>query len=294
MFTVAITGDMGSGKSTLARVWKGLGANVVDLDEVAKRQWSQPDVIKEIKSRWGDSIYSDDVPDFAKIARIIFNNDDEYNFAMTLLYPGTLIDATRIARDLKGWIVLEIPLLFEVGWFDLIDCVICVTSTADLRAARNTVRGWEGDEISRRERFLIGSSKKQAMSDMVLCNVGSLDAWEARARELGDLMRRMSTVHELRTRCDTPETAEKIAASLLKDRIVASADIRQTLSRYWWNGALIKRDEWALYCLTMEKNLRRAMESIRHNHTYDLPAITATEVMRSDFQTLKWVIESCS
>jgi len=294
MFTVAITGEVGAGKSSLAKIWGELGANVFDLDAIAKKQWSLPCVTEKVIKRWGPDIYKDGTPDFRKISDLAFGRNDDYEFAMSVTHPGTIADITKEVHNLGGWTVMEIPLLFEVGWFDLIDCVICVTSTDDLRVKRNAARGWDEEEMLRRERFLIGSNKKQAMSDMVLCNIGGIEAWEARARELGELMRKMASVHELVTFCSTLEEAELIADKLVENRLAAAASITDAASTYRWKGKVSRAQEWLVRALTIERNLRRAMECVRQNHSYELPVVSGREVLRSDFQTLKWVVENCS
>jgi dephospho-CoA kinase len=293
MFTVALTGEIGAGKSTIARVWRDLGASVLDADIIAKDQWSDPEIMAKIKLRWGNEVEKDGVPDFKKIAENLFSNDEEYKFATGLIHPVTIEKMAKMARSLNGWVVVEIPLLFESGWFDLIDCVICVTTTDELKVSRNMQRGWTTDEIARREAFLIGSSKKQAMSDMVLCNIGSIEAWEARAKEIGELMLKMSSVHELKTICPDRENAERIAEALVSSRLVASVDFREIQSIYRWKGHVKNIPDWSLECFTTLKNLRPAMMTIRQNHSYEQPILTATEVLHADFATLKWIVESC-
>jgi dephospho-CoA kinase len=243
--------------------------------------------------RWGPEVYSDGQPDFGKIAEKVFAKEEDYRFALSLTLPGTKAEMVKLVRKVGGWIVLEIPLLFETGWFDLIDCVICVTSTDDLRVARNLSRGWREDEIALRERFMIGSSKKQALSDMVLCNVGSMEAWEARARELGELMLRMSTVHELATFCRDREEAARTASALVENGLAAGASVMEAGCTYRWEGDVNDLQVLNFRCLTTEKNLRRAMECVRQNNSCEPPVITVREVLRSDFSTLKWVVENC-
>jgi dephospho-CoA kinase len=296
MFTVALTGEIGAGKSTMARIWRDLGANVFDADTIAKEQWRSPEIIKKIKIRWGDDVIQDGVPDYGKIAEFAFSNDEEYQFTISLIHPATISKMAKTVHALSGWVVLEIPLLFESGWFDLIDCVICVTATDDLRISRNLDRGWGETELSRRERFLIGSQKKQSLSDLVLCNIGNMESWESRALELGELMRRMSSVYEIDTCCGQKTDAERIAKSLVENRLAARVSITEIRNIYRGEDKIQDSAEWNLRCLTTESALRRARENIRqnHSHVYETPAIIATEVRHSDFQTLRWVVENCS
>jgi dephospho-CoA kinase len=293
LFTVALTGEVNSGKSTLARVWGDLGANIIDSDTIAKEQWRRPDIIERAARRWGEGVVLGGEPDYKKIADIIFSSEEEHEFASALRHPATISEVAKRIQALSGWVVVEAPLIFESGWFDLIDCVICVTSTDELRTARNSLRGWGEDEIKRRERYLIGTAKKQSLSDMVLCNIGSIEAWEARAREMGEMMLRMSSVIELSTVCGRGDNAKLIASELIEGRLAASVSIVETASVYRWKGKVRDENEWRVVCLTTENASRRARECILHHHTYEQPVIFATEVRRSDFDTLKWVVDNC-
>jgi dephospho-CoA kinase len=293
VFSVVVTGEIGAGKSTLVKVWGEMGANVFELDALAKKYWSRPEIREAAERRWGAGVYENGTPVFKKIAEKVYKDFEEYRFSANLIHPPTMVEISREVRNVGGWVVVECPLLYETGWFDLVDCVVCVTSTDDLRMERSASRGWREEEIANRERFLMGSLKKQAMSDIVLCNIGGLEAWETRAREIGNLMLKMSTVHELSVFCKDHSESRRIASILLDRRLVAGANITEVESIYRWKGDINDVHEWRLCCYTTERNLRDAMECVRQNHSYEAPAVAASEVARSNYQTLKWVVENC-
>jgi dephospho-CoA kinase/uncharacterized protein involved in tolerance to divalent cations len=293
MFSVVVTGEIGAGKSTLTEVWRDMGANVFELDTLAKKHWSRPEIREAAERRWGAGVYENGVPVFRKIAEKVYKDFEEYRFSANLIHPPTMVEVSREARNVGGWVVIECPLLYETGWFDLADCVVCVTSTDDLRMERSASRGWSEEEMAVRERFLMGSLKKQAMSDIVLCNIGSLEAWETRAREIGTLMLKMSTVHELVVFCKDRSESRRIASVLIDRRLAAGTNMVEAESLYRWKGRINDVHEWRLCCYTTGRNLRDAMECVRQNHSYEAPAITVNEVARSDYQTLKWVVENC-
>lgn len=293
MLTVVLSGEVGAGKSTLARIWRSQGANVVGADEIAKEQWHQPEIVRQMTARWGDAALSDGRPDYAKIARVAFSNEEEYRFTNALIHPGTRVELKRRVSALRGWIVAEIPLLFEGGGHDWIDGVVYATAPLARRVAQNAHRGWDVEEIRRRERFLMDSAEKAQRADIVLANDGDLQAWTDKAEALGRLFARMADVCELSVHCGSPEEAEKIAERLLENRLIACANIGPVQSVYTWNGERHRAREWALVAKTTETALRPAMHLIRELHSYDLPAIATHELYRGDFATLRWVAESC-
>ena len=188
MLTVGLTGDVGAGKSTLSRVWEEMGATVIDADRVARDMWKLPDVQKKASERWGSDFFEGDLKSvFAKIAAKIFSEEEEYEFVSDLLHPATIAAIEKLVKDAKGWVVVEIPLLFECGRPEWMDFVVFVSATPEMRAERNASRGWDASEIKRRESRLMPRDEKIRKSDWVLENSGSKEEWETKARELGKI-----------------------------------------------------------------------------------------------------------
>jgi dephospho-CoA kinase len=293
VFIVGLTGDVGAGKSTISKIWHDMGANVINSDETAKRQWERPDVIRLATGRWGPGIIRGGVTDYQWIAERAFSSREDNDFVNSLIHPLVNAEILRLISAMRGWIVAEIPLLFESGGLDCADMVVYVTANGEARDARRSARGWDGGEIARRERFLMSSDEKAGMSDMVLRNDGDLSSWEDLARGVGRLMLAVSAVYEMSVSCGSLENAEKIASALIGEGLAACVNIAEEYSVYRWKGEVRRDREWSLVCKTTEANVRKAAKCIRANHTYELPAITAAEMSHSDFDTLKWIVESC-
>ncbi|MDR1514319.1 MAG: dephospho-CoA kinase [Synergistaceae bacterium] len=293
MLTVAVTGDVGAGKSHLVNIWASLGASVIDADAAAKAQWSRPEVLNSAVRRWGNGVLRDGAADFREIARCAFSDEDEYRFMNSLIHPGTRADISRAAASLRGLVVLEIPLLFESGGFGWADCIVYVSAPHDQRVRRNAVRGWDEEEIARRERFLSSRDEKMGKSDMVFVNDGDINRWEAKAHEWGLKLTAMASVHELSVCCASREDAQGLSSKLVEKRLAACVNISAVESCYRWKGELWNEPEWLMSCKTTGRALRAAMEFIRANHPYELPAITATELSRSDIRTLEWIVDCC-
>ena len=140
---------------------------------------------------------------------------------------------------------------------------------------------------------MIESSEKQAASDIVMENAGSLEEWEGRARELGALMLKMSSARELSVYCKDRDEARAIMSELVGGRLAAGANITGTESMYRWRGEIANSPEYLLRTFTVESCLREATQLIREMHSYELPAIMAREMGRADYRLLKWVVDNC-
>ncbi|MDO5116038.1 MAG: dephospho-CoA kinase [Synergistaceae bacterium] len=186
MSIVGLTGDVGAGKSTLCKEWGAMGAHIIDADSAARALWDEPDIQREAEKRWGTGFF--DAPHkelWAKIAAKIFTDEEEYRFAAALLHKRTIAELKRRAAALDGVVVVEIPLLYEGGHEGWLDYVVYAAAPFERRVERNAGRGWDAEELSRRERKLLPSAEKMSRADFVLINDGSEEEWREKARKLG-------------------------------------------------------------------------------------------------------------
>lgn len=82
--------------------------------------------------------------------------------------------------------------------------------------------------------------------------------------------------------------AKRIAAHLLKKRLVACANIFPVESLYWWKGKIEKSGEHALIAKTLEKNFEKVKREVKRLHSYDIPYIAKIKVnVNKAFE--KWI-----
>ena len=195
MLAFGLSGDVGAGKLTLARLWRERGASVLDADEVVRVLWTRADVLAAAVTRWGREILDSGgraVP--SEIASKAFADIEEYNWLCALLHPLVRLEMERAASSLEGWVVAEIPLLFEGGIPWWIDAAIYVTAPEEKRRERNAARGWNKDEIGRREAFLLPGGEKRSRADLVIHNGQTLETLTEEASRLAENFRRLSAL----------------------------------------------------------------------------------------------------
>lgn len=187
---LALTGGIGSGKSTVAELFRAHGALVISADRIA-RELLEPGASgwREIRRAFGDRFFdAAGRLDRAALRREIFTDRPLRARLDALLHP--LIRA-RIAALVAGaepsagpepsrtplfrGIVVEVPLLFEVGWQDDFALVVVVDSDREPAMARLMAR----DRISRVEAEAALAAQwplaeKLARADAVIDNRGEL------------------------------------------------------------------------------------------------------------------------
>ncbi|MGP1272270.1 MAG: dephospho-CoA kinase [Phycisphaerales bacterium] len=166
---IGIAGGIGSGKSTVARAFTDLGCLLYDADAEVAALYRRPEVLREIRSWWGDGVVVDGRPDRAAIARLVFNDPAERDRLQRLLFP-LLAEAraallVRATRDGVLGVVIDAPLLFEAGLDAECDAVVFVDTPRPIRVERVAARsGWDEAELDRRENAQWGLDAKRSRS----------------------------------------------------------------------------------------------------------------------------------
>lgn len=140
MLKIGLTGGIGSGKSSAAEIFSSLGITVIDADQIA-HQLTQFDsnCLNEIKQQFGEEfITSNGELDRKKMAQSIFSETSKKNSLEKILHPKIkqrMLQAIEEIRDAK-YIVLEIPLLFECDFIDLVDRIAVIDAEDETRMKR--------------------------------------------------------------------------------------------------------------------------------------------------------------
>lgn len=132
---VAITGGIGSGKSTALSIIKEEGFFVISCDEITKKTYEDSNFKKQLKKVFPTAITGEKRLSVNKkeIARLCFNNEENYKKLGDLLTMPVFTAAINKAKRLNGVVFIEIPLLFEYGLQDRFDRVIVIKRSLTAR-----------------------------------------------------------------------------------------------------------------------------------------------------------------
>lgn len=171
---IGLTGGIGSGKSTVAGYFAALGVPVYIADDEAKKILFLPHVVKEVAATFGNDILTDDIPDKAKIAALVFNNPEQLAKLNAIIHP-------KVAEHFKDWVLLntgklfvikEAAILFESGSYKDCDFIVLVTAPVDVRIQRVIDRdGVTRDKVLQRMENQWDDQKKLPLSDFIINNV---------------------------------------------------------------------------------------------------------------------------
>lgn len=93
--------------------------------------------------------------------------------------------------------------------------------------------------------------------------------------------------------CLSKKEARYVANSLLKERLVACANIIDGVeSFFWWKGKVDKSKESLIIIKTVMKNFGKIQKRIKKLHSYDVPEIIALEIGKGSSDYLNWISAS--
>lgn len=136
---IGITGGIGSGKTTVCQVFKIIGVPVFEADIVAGKLINSDSFIKnELIQRYGTDIYNTDRKiNREKLAGIIFNNDTELEKVNSIIHPAVRKEFINWMKNQNtGYVIHEAAILFESGFYKMMDFTILVTAPEVMRIDR--------------------------------------------------------------------------------------------------------------------------------------------------------------
>lgn len=97
---------------------------------------------------------------------------------------------------------------------------------------------------------------------------------------------------QVTTATGSAEEAERIARALVDERLAACVQVIGPIrSVYWWKGKVEDAQEWLCLAKTRKAVFPEIEAAIKRMHSYDLPEITAVDIVAGSAEYLKWAGE---
>ena len=174
---VGLSGGIACGKSTVLGFFREAGWQTVDSDAVVRELLATDAEVKtQLRSRWGEVVFTDGAVDHAAVAKRVFGNEGDLKWLEELLHP--LVRESWLASIAQApnanWLV-EIPLLFEKRLETRFDLTVCVASPPDMAADRMVARAYTKEQIEQRRNQQMPLDEKMELADYLISNAGSLE-----------------------------------------------------------------------------------------------------------------------
>ena len=87
MLKIGITGGIGAGKTTVCSVFQNIGIPVFNADNQAKTLLNNNKVIEYYHKEFGDAVFSNNLIDKVKLAKLIFSNTEALQKVNNFIHP---------------------------------------------------------------------------------------------------------------------------------------------------------------------------------------------------------------
>lgn len=167
----ALTGGIGTGKTFISKEFIRMGIPVFYADEEAKKLYSRPDVIEQVRALFGEQFFTDNKLDFRKMSKIIFDNPDYQKKLENLIHPLVMEEFDRWALQQNAEIVMmESAIIFESNLEKYFDKVIVVNASIPVRVSRVRRRNPElsEEEIMARIMAQMSQEEKCRLADEII------------------------------------------------------------------------------------------------------------------------------
>jgi dephospho-CoA kinase len=206
MLTVGLTGGIASGKSTVAQRLVEHGMELVDADEIAREVvYPGTPTWKKVVEHFGAEVLDEQgFIDRPKLGRIVFSDPDKRALLNELTHPPVIEEIANrleLLQCFDGVVILDVPLLVEVGAGRDYDAVLVVATKPETQIERlRRDRGMSEEDARARVDAQAPLEDKLAVASHVLWNEGTL-------QELLDETDRVAA--DLRQRADAKRDAER-------------------------------------------------------------------------------------
>jgi len=182
-YLIGLTGNIGTGKSTVAHMLAGLGARVIDADQVAHEvmQPGGPAFLAVVDAFGPGILAADGSIDRGKLGAIVFRDPTALRRLEAAVHPAVIAEVEgQIARAVEPVIVVEAIKLIEAGMHRHYDALWVVTAPRELQIARLVEsRGLTAQEAVLRVDAQPPQEDKAARANVLIVNDRGLDELRA-------------------------------------------------------------------------------------------------------------------
>ena len=203
---VGLTGGIATGKSTVSTMLRGLGAEIIDADLLARQvvEPGQP-AWREIVEEFGrDVLGPDGTLDRKKLGAIVFADPARRRRLEAITHPAirarvkARVDELA-ARDFTGLVFYDAAILIEALGHQDMDRIVVVMTDETTQVAR--LRGRDGTDDAEGRRKIASQmprAEKAKLADYVIDNSGDREATAEQIRRvvaalMGELAARSAT-----------------------------------------------------------------------------------------------------
>ena len=170
---IGITGSIACGKSTVSDYLIDKGYTIIDADKLGHVALTSDDVKRKLAEKFGDEILENNEISREKLGKLVFGNDDNLKLLNSIIHPKIKELILKLQEEYKdeNLVFLDIALLYEANFLDLVEKVAVVYVDEDVQLERLMMRNsLPKEEAIKRIESQMSPREKASLGDFVINN----------------------------------------------------------------------------------------------------------------------------
>ena len=170
---IGITGSIACGKSTVSDYLKEKGYTIIDADKLGHVALTSEDVKRRLSETFGANISVNNEISREVLGKLVFGNDNNLKKLNNIIHPKIkeLILKLQEEHENEDLVFLDIALLYEANFVDLVEKVAVVYVDEDVQLERLMTRNFlSKEEALKRIESQMSPQEKASLGDFVINN----------------------------------------------------------------------------------------------------------------------------
>ena len=170
---IGITGSIACGKSTVSDYLKEKGYTIIDADKLGHVVLTSEDVKRRLSETFGANILVNNEISREVLGKLVFGNDKNLKKLNNIIHPKIkeLILKLQEEHENEDLVFLDIALLYEANFVDLVEKVVVIYVDEDVQLERLMTRNsLSKEEALKRIESQMSPQEKASLGDFVINN----------------------------------------------------------------------------------------------------------------------------
>ena len=170
---IGITGSIACGKSTVSDYLKDKGYTIIDADKLGHVALTSEDVKRRLSETFCANILVNNEISREVLGRLVFGNDNNLKKLNNIIHPKIKELILKLQEEHKDedLVFLDIALLYEANFVDLVEKVVVVYVDEDVQLERLMMRNsLPKEEAIKRVESQMSPREKASLGDFVINN----------------------------------------------------------------------------------------------------------------------------
>ena len=176
ILNIGITGSIACGKSTVSNYLKDKGYTIIDADKLGHIALTSDEVREKLEKSFGLRIIENNEISREKLGKLVFGNEENLKILNSIVHPYIRRQILQLQEKHSDerLVFLDIALLFEAGFEDLVEKIIVVHVDEKIQVARLMSRNALSKEQAMfRIESQMSSKDKSILGNYVIDNGGT-------------------------------------------------------------------------------------------------------------------------